>query len=180
MTDPPSATLPRPVRGRSTGTGQAAASPWPCYAAAAAAFSFAAVSFYWALGGLAGLSSLGDDFKELARARDPTLITIVWITAVLKAAVGALALALVQPWGARLPRRWLLLLAWGCAAILILYGLLQEASVALVMLDVITPAEPADPTVLRWRLLLWEPWFVVWGVLLGLAARYAHKRPEAA
>ncbi len=33
---------------------------------------------------------------------------------------------------------------------------------------------------LRWRLFLWEPWFLVWGLLLGLAAWTYARHPSAA
>jgi hypothetical protein len=29
---------------------------------------------------------------------------------------------------------------------------------------------PVEAEVVHWRLLLWEPWFVVWGLLLGAAS----------
>lgn len=149
---------------------------WPGYAAAAVAFAFAAVSFYWGFGGMVGVSTLGGRIEELALARDPMIITMVWVTGVLKVAGGVLALALVQPWGHKLPRWWLLLAAWGGAVLLTVYGLLQMTSVALVAFGVITPTQPVEPTVLWWRLLLWEPWFVAWGLLLGLTAWAAGKR----
>ena len=140
------------------------------------AFVFAAVSFYWGAGGLVGVSTLGGRIEELALARDPAIIAMVWVTGVLKVLGGLLALALVQPWGRRLPRRWLLRAAWGGAGLLTVYGLLQLTSVALVAFGVITPTQPVESTVLRWRLLLWEPWLLLWGVLLGLAAWAGGKR----
>ena len=143
---------------------------WPAYAAAAVAFAFAAVSFYWGAGGLVGVSTLGGRIEELALARDPAIIAMVWVTGVLKVLGGLLALALVQPWGRRLPRQWLLRAAWGGAGLLTVYGLLQTTFVALIAFGVITPTQPVESTVLRWRLLLWEPWFLLWGVLLALAA----------
>lgn len=130
---------------------------WPAYAAAAAAWSFALVSLYWALGGTAGLDTLGGGIEELARARDPRILGANGVAAALKVLGGVLALALVRPWCLRLPRWLLLTAAWGGASLLILYGALQEAGVALVALGVLDPAEPVDPRVLRWRLLLWEP-----------------------
>ncbi|ADB73825.1 DUF3995 domain-containing protein [Geodermatophilus obscurus] len=30
--------------------------------------------------------------------------------------------------------------------------------------------EPADPTALRWHVLPWDPWFLLWGLLLVVAA----------
>lgn len=41
----------------------------------------------------------------------------------------------------------------------------------------VTPSEAPESSVLVWRLLLWEPWFLLCGVLLGLAARQARTRP---
>lgn len=95
----------------------------------------------------------------------------------MKVGGAALALALVQPWGRRLPRRSLLLVAWGAAVVLAVYGVLQLTGVVLVALDVVDPSEPMGTRVLLWRGLLWEPWFVLCGVLLGLAARSGHRRP---
>jgi len=97
---------------------------------------------------------------------------------VLKVAVGVLALALVRPWGRRLPRRWMLRTAWLCAGVLTLYGTLQVAGVALAALGVVTTT--SSDSVLLWGLLLWEPWFLVWGLLLGVATWHTHKRPEVA
>lgn len=141
---------------------------WPGYATAAVALAFAAVSFYWGAGGMAGASTLGGPIEDLARARDPMLVTVVWISAFAKLAGAALALALVQRWGQRLPRRWLRAAAWSGAVALTLYGAAQVVSVALVATGIITPTTPVEPMVLRWRLLVWEPWFLVWGLLLAL------------
>ncbi len=140
------------------------------------AFAFAAVSIYWGLGGTAGVDTLGGRIEELAVARDPVIVTLVWVTGLLKVAGGVLALALVRPWGNRLPRRWLVRGAWAGAVLLTVYGLVQVTSVALVALGVLTPSEPVEPLVLWWRLLLWEPWFLVWGVLLGLSAWVGGRR----
>lgn len=153
-----------------------AASSWPGYAAAAVAFAFAAVSFYWGLGGTAGVSTLGGQIEALALARDPLIIALVWVTGIGKVVGGLFALALVRPWGRALPRRWLLRGAWAGAVLLTVYGLVQVVSVALVAMGVLTPTQPVEPSVLWWRLLLWEPWFLVWGVLLGLTAWVERKR----
>ena len=34
----------------------------------------------------------------------------------------------------------------------------------------INPAGPVDRTALRWHVLLWDLWFLIWGLLLGVAA----------
>lgn len=156
------------------------------YGAAAAAFSFAAVSIYWGLGGLRGPNTLGEDIERLARARDPVILPANRAAAVLKLAGGALALALVQPWGRRLPRQPLVVAARAGAVLLTIYGTVQLAGVLLAHVGVVEPATRVASEVVYWRLLLWEPWFVVWGLLLAAAAwpgatggQRAHPLPDS-
>ena len=163
--------------GRAAGSVPPQAASRAAYAAAAAALAFAAVSLYWALGGTAGLDTLGGQIEELARAGDPGLRMAVWVSVVLKVLGGMLALALVRPWGRTVPRWILLAAAWGGSALLVLYGTIQMISLALVEFGVITVVEPVDRDALRWRLMLWEPWFLVWGLLLGVAAWQCTRAP---
>jgi hypothetical protein len=148
-------------------TNESSSRRWAGYGAAVAAFSFAVVSVYWGLGGVWGIDTLGGDLATRARARDPVLLGLNWAAAVLKVAGGILALALVQSWGRRLPDRPLIMTARAGAVLLIIYGTVQTAGVLLVRLGVVRLADPVEPDVILWRLLLWEPWFLVWGLLLG-------------
>jgi hypothetical protein len=125
---------------------------WAAYAACALALLSAIPSFYWAAGGTIGLDTVGGAIEELARARDPA------------------GVALVRPRGRRVPRRLLGGVAWAASVVLTLYGGLLVAVGALVLAGVIRPAGPVDRTALRWHVLVWDLWFVVWGLLLGLAA----------
>lgn len=143
---------------------------WAAYAAAATAFVFAAVSLYWALGGTAGLDTIGGQLTAGGRAHDPAILTLVWAAVVLKVVGGLLPLALVQQWGRLFPRWVLLSAAWAGAALLTSYGAVQVTAEALVQLGVIKPAGPVDWPALRWHMLLWDPWFLIWGLLLGAAA----------
>jgi hypothetical protein len=70
---------------------------WAAYAACALAWLYAVPSFYWALGGTAGLDTVGGAIEELARTRDPAGIALGLGAGVLKVAGGLLALA----WSAR-------------------------------------------------------------------------------
>jgi hypothetical protein len=136
-------------------------------------------SFYWAAGGTIGLGTVGGAIEELARARDPGGVALGIGAGVLKVAGGMLALALVRPWGARLPRRLLAGATWAASVVLTLYGGLLVAVGALVLAGVIRPAGPVDRTALRWHVLLWDLWFLVWGLLLGVAAwHYRRLRRE--
>lgn len=142
---------------------------WAGYAACAWGLVFAGISFYWALGGTLGLDTLGGTLEQMGRSRDPAIITAVWVTGFLKVAGALLALALVQPWGRRLPRPLLLMLGWGAAAVLTLYGGVLVASEALVATGLVRPAH-VDWKPLLWHLYLWDMSFLVWGILFGLAA----------
>ncbi len=145
---------------------------WAGYAAGACAFLNAAVSFYWAAGGTFGLDTVGSQADELA-ALGNVGVFIVWFAGLLKVAGGLLALALVQAWGPRLFRPWMLLLAgWGGAAVLVLYGGAQVGSLLLVATGVVEASDDMDWRAFYGHLYLWDPWFLVWGVLLGITAFY--------
>jgi hypothetical protein len=143
---------------------------WAAYAACALAWLSAVPSFYWALGGTAGLDTVGGAIEELARTRDPAGIALGLGAGVLKVAGGLLALALVRPWGRAIPRRLLGGVAWSASVVLTGYGGLLVAVGAMVLTGLISPAGPVDRTALRWHVLLWDLWFLVWGLLLGVAA----------
>ena len=42
--------------------------------------AFAAISFYWGIGGTLGLDTLGGSIESLAQAHDRTLLVAVWVT----------------------------------------------------------------------------------------------------
>lgn len=143
--------------------------PWEACSACACAGLFAAVSLYWALGGSAGLRSVGDLAEAMAGSGGATAAAIIWGTVIVKAAGAALALSLIRPWGAAIPRPWRAGVAGVGSLALILYGGVQVIAEALVELGVITSSKPVDWMALRWHLALWDPWFLVWGLLLGAA-----------
>ena len=77
---------------------------WAGYAACALALLHAAVSFYWASGSTAGLSTVGGKLEEMDRPGSPALAALVWGVGALKVLAGLLALALVMPREGVLPR----------------------------------------------------------------------------
>jgi len=140
------------------------------YAAAIVAFAYALVSLYWALGGHALVATVGGYVEQFARRGGAVPVLVALAAAAAKVAGGLLALALVRPWGRRVPRRWLLTGASVAGVLLVVYGGLNVLAGALVLLDVIHPAGRADRTALRWHVGVWDLWFLVWGILLVLAA----------
>lgn len=163
MADQPDVHQPAsPMRSRSTA--------WAAYAACALALLYAVPNFYWALGGTAGLDAVGGAIEELARTRDPVGVALGIGAGVLKVAGALLALALVRPWGRAVPRRLLLGAAWAASLVLTAYGGLLVAVGALVLTGIVSPSGPVDRSALRWHVLLWDLWFLVWGLVLGVAA----------
>jgi hypothetical protein len=151
---------------------------WAAYGACVAAVSSAAVSLYWALGGTAGLGTVGGFAEKMARSGGAVALLIISVTVLLKTLSGLLALALARPWGLCLPRRALLIAGIGASAVLIIYGAAEVAAGALAETRAITPPGPVDWTALRWHLGLWDPWFLVWGLLLAAATRGYRRQPR--
>lgn len=138
----------------------------------------AAVSAYWGFGGTAGLNTLGGPLEELARARAPTTLAALWLLVVAKitgAALGVLLLRAESP----LWRRVLRIATWTAACVLVLYGGGLVAGQILVVTDVIPASPDADWTAIYGHLLLWDPWFLLWGLLLLITAIGASRgRPQ--
>jgi hypothetical protein len=150
---------------------------WAGYAAAFWAFLFAAMSFYWALGGRLGVETIGDAITKPALAGDPTILAVVWITGALKVVAGVLALALVQPWGRRIPRWMSLLGGWGASALFLVYGAANLVQDALIVAGAIPTPVGLGAVAARWHLFLWDPWWLLGGVLFALATwRFSRRR----
>jgi hypothetical protein len=141
---------------------------WAAYGAAVAAFGYAAVSLYWAAGGTAGLSTVGGAAEQMARSGGVAAVAVIVVTVLVKTLGGLLALAMVKPWGRLLPGRALGIAGLAVSAALILYGAVEVAGEALAETGVIRPSASADWTALRWHLGLWDPWFLIWGLLLAI------------
>jgi Protein of unknown function (DUF3995) len=132
---------------------------WVAYAACGWAFLFAALSFFWAAGGRTGLHPLE---VEVAPG-DPMWIALNLGAGLLKAVVGLIALALVRPWGRRIPSKLLLAVAWVLGVGMSLYGGLGLVSDVLHVTGVIS--DPANGKWFFWYLVLWDPWWLLGGVL---------------
>jgi hypothetical protein len=140
------------------------------YAAAAWALVFAAMSFFWALGGTLGLDTLGNEIEREARAREPDTIALVWVTGLLKVVGAVLALALVQPWGRRLPRRLLPVAAWAVGLGLLVYALANFVQHGLMKAGAIDTPEALGSSAATWHLVFWDPFWLLGGVLFTTAA----------
>ena len=135
------------------------------------ALGYGLVSLYWAAGGRRGLGTLGEPLERLAHSEDATAAIVISIVTVLKLMGAFLALALIRPWGQKIPRRLLLLAGAVAAAVLILYGAVEILGEALVETGTIRPSGHVDWRALRWHLGVWDLWFLAWGVALAVALR---------
>jgi Protein of unknown function (DUF3995) len=154
---------------------------WAAYAACAWALIFALMSFYWALGGEIGLDTLGLGIQALAH--DPGFIALVWLTGIAKVVGGLFALTLVRPWLLWLPPIWKLALAWLSGSALALYGGVNLVVEWLLVSGAIHIDGVVVTEGIRWHAWLWDPWWLLGGILFLLAAwqyqRSLRKAPHA-
>lgn len=151
---------------------------WAAYTAAWLAGIFAAISVYWALGGMIGINTVGGDIAAMAKSGTVTAFLMAWGAAVMKAAGVVFALALVQRWGRVFPR-WLMLGAgWLAAVVLTAYGVINVALEFVVTVGIMAVPNGADLYALHWHLWLWDPLFAVWGILLAIALVHYRTNPQ--
>jgi len=147
------------------------------FAAAAWAFVFAAMSFYWALGGRVSVGTQAVSIRN--QIDDPDFVAVLWATGVLKVLAGVIALALVQDWGGRIPRRALLVVAWTTAGFLLLYGGLGWVQALAWRTGIQDIPASVGAKAARWKLFVWDPFWVLGGVLFVLAVRQFQRRRQA-
>jgi len=147
---------------------------WAGYAAFAWAAAYAiGVRGYQGLGGTLGLAGTFEDPDAMRRA---SLIAAVGILL-----VGFGALALVRPWGLRLPR-WLVIIpaltgsAYAAAHALTAYITKPLHALGVVELQFDGWAQRDETAQFLWDLLFYEPWFLGLGVLVTLGTLHHHRR----
>lgn len=136
------------------------------YLACAWCVIFAVVHLYWAMGGDAGLASSAG--AELAARRPWGFVLFgLWGTALvlLVGAAYGIGLAYARPRGGL--RRGMVVLGLMAGAALVVRGLLLEI---VLLTGAGGVASAMGPLETYWSLVLWNPWFVVGGLLLILAA----------
>ncbi|WP_255167082.1 DUF3995 domain-containing protein [Natrononativus amylolyticus] len=127
-------------------------------------FVFAAVSAYWAVGGTLGVSTLWGGTAELSGSRAPWIVTLLWGSSVLTFVLGVLSLAIVRPWGRYVPDEVRHASAFIVGLTLVPFVAVETLLRGVVLAGVLDP-EVLTQTAVAWRLLFWNPWWVL-GVLL--------------
>lgn len=140
-------------------------------AAGLAATAHAVPSLYWGLGGDALVGTVGS-WAKAWRDADPLGVGAVLVgIAAAKLAVGWLPWLIDHRWTrAPLWRRP----AWVAALGLIAYGGVNTAAAWATLLG-LTSTPVTEPAALLGHALLWDPLFLVWGVLLALGLRASER-----
>ncbi|MBC2875048.1 MULTISPECIES: DUF3995 domain-containing protein [Streptomyces] len=131
------------------------------YAAAAWAIAFSLVHLYWLFDGRIGLPA------GLSVRGDTPLLVIDVLAVPVCAVAAALALALVRPWGTRLPAGPLTVLLWGTTALLLFHAAPSVPDWAALAVGART-ASDLD-AMGRFATFLYEPFFMTGGLLFALA-----------
>jgi hypothetical protein len=135
-------------------------------AAAALMAASAAISAYWAAGGTALLDTVGGSIARWARQGGVAVQLGMALVVLVKLVAAWLPVAAVRP--CRRSVRWL---AWLEAAILIGYGGTLRAAGVAVQAGLVAAGHDADRKALAWHAYLWDPWFLVAGLLVFAALR---------
>ena len=147
---------------------------WAGYAASGWAIAYAvAVRGYQGLGGTIGLPGTFEDPEGMKRAS--------LLAGALLLLVGVGALALVRPWGLRLPRWLIIVPALTGSAYAMAHALTAYVTKPLHLLGVIDMqfdgwVHRNETSQFLWDLLFYEPWFLGLGVLVTLATLHHHRR----
>jgi hypothetical protein len=129
------------------------------------------MSLYWAVGGMIGGETLGVEIDRLARERDPSFVGGLWAAVALKAVAAGLALALVSSWGRRLPRRLLVVAGGMTGAAITLYAAANFVQHTLMASGAIGTPGALGTQAVSWHLALWDPFWLVGGLLFLAATR---------
>jgi hypothetical protein len=136
-------------------------------AALVVGLAYTAISAYWALGGTWLLATVSSSL--VTAHQSATVVMAVWAAVVLKAVGALLPLYVCLPAPPSKRHGRLRLLAWSEGAVLTLYGFAFTLAGLLVQAGVIHRDRTADQRALVWHTYLWDPWFLVWGLLVIIA-----------
>jgi hypothetical protein len=138
------------------------------YAGVVAALVYAALKSAWGLGATVGITDVAR-FERFVGGFGGFAWFATWGTVVLAVLAAGLLLALVEPWGQRLPRRTLRAAAWLGAAVLAVPGFAGVAESVLTYAGVLAEH---DDGMAEWVFLLTYGCFSVLSVALAASARY--------
>jgi hypothetical protein len=138
--------------------------------AAVLALASAATTAYWTLGGTALLDTVGGQLEALAREGGGAAVLLGGTVVVAKLVAAVLALALLHR-----PGRVVRVLGGLAGVVLTLWGGANVLLGGAVLTGVLDLGPVADERALRWHVLCWDAWFLLWGVALLVAVLAARR-----
>ena len=146
---------------------------WAC----AVGVVFAVVSLYWGPGGTWLLDTLGGSLERQARAGHASAVVVPLTVAGVKLIAAVLPLLALRRLTSAVWSRRARAVAWTEAVVLTVYGVVYTGVGLLVQAGVVDVSAPANHRALAWHAYLWDPWFLVWGLLVvGALVRSRHNR----
>jgi len=139
--------------------------------AAVWAIGFAALSFYWAAGGRWLISTLAHSIQDDVRSGDRGMIVTTWITGGLKLLAGLIAVAMISGRDDRIPRWMVLLGGYAAGVIMTIYRAASLIEKILMEFDAIDVPNSFGEDIVRWYLVLWDPFWLLGGLLFLAATR---------
>ena len=127
----------------------------------------AALSAYWAAGGTGLLDTVGGSIERWGRDGGAGVTLALTATVAIKLLAAWLPIRAVRGPYARAVRR----LAWLQAAILTIYGGVLTGTGVTIQAGLVNPGAHADWRALDWHAYLWDPWFLIVGLLVLAALR---------
>lgn len=138
--------------------------------------TYAAISAYSAIGGTVLLDTVGGVFERAGRSGGTAVTIGLWAVVLVKIAAAALPLLALSGILGSGWHRLVWVLTWVDVVMLTLYGLVLTIAGLLIQADVVHTRPDADHRALRWHAYLWDPWFLLWGLLAGAALQFGRSR----
>ncbi|MBD1380748.1 DUF3995 domain-containing protein [Metabacillus arenae] len=145
------------------------------YAGVTWSILFAVMSFYWAMGGMLGVRSVGGAIYEMSLNPPPSFIAIVWITGFIKLLGAVWLLMLLMKWGNSRIQKLVYFITKIAGLFLFLYGLLNFITIFLSSIGVIDFELSKYATF--WRLVFWEPFWMIGGIFYFFSIRKTTTHP---
>lgn len=134
---------------------------------------FAGFSFYWAMGGMIGVRSLGGAIYERALNPAPSFVAIIWLTGFIKLLGIVMLMMLLIKWRNPRIKKMLYLMTKISGLLLFSYGLLNFITISLSAVGVLN--FELDRYATFWRLVFWEPYWMIGGIFYYFSIKKTRK-----
>lgn len=137
----------------------------------------AAISAYWGAGGSWMVKTVGGAFERLGNSGSLFAVCLMSVVVLLKVTVAVLPVAALRKESSPSARRLVRGPAWVAACILTGYGFVYTIGGLMVEVGVLKASAGANEYAMSWHTYFWDPWFLVWGILILVALRTSRPAP---